>query len=124
MNDESLLWIPENLSKALMRLMPKDGSRMIWADAICINQKDNSEKAWQVRQMDQVYSRADRVLIYLGEDEANSQMLQTLIPQLLLAKARVEASYSDSHNICYIMTRSQRREAGIPADDGNKYLAL
>jgi hypothetical protein len=39
----------------------------IWVDAICINQADNAEEAHQVAAMGDVYSCADRVLVWLGE---------------------------------------------------------
>lgn len=41
------------------------------ADALCINQKDNKERAEQVALMAEVYSRAQKVVIWLGENYAN-----------------------------------------------------
>ena len=38
----------------------------IWADMLCMNQSDNSERSHQVRFMDQVFSRATRVIAWLG----------------------------------------------------------
>ncbi len=38
----------------------------MWVDAVCINQRDNNEKAWQVAQMQRVYSQASSVIIWLG----------------------------------------------------------
>jgi hypothetical protein len=43
-------------------------SRCVWIDSICINQKDNAEKASQVRNMRQIYQRTTRVVGWLGED--------------------------------------------------------
>jgi hypothetical protein len=43
--------------------------RTIWADAICINQTDTSEKNIQVRQMSNIYASADQVIIYVGDYE-------------------------------------------------------
>lgn len=40
--------------------------RVIWIDAICINQNDDSEKAAQVQLMREIYSRASRVVVFLG----------------------------------------------------------
>lgn len=37
-----------------------------WIDAICINQTDDEEKLSQIRLMNTVYRRADKVLIWLG----------------------------------------------------------
>lgn len=41
-------------------------SRVLWADAICINQSDMVERSAQVKLMPFVYSLARRVLIWLG----------------------------------------------------------
>nr|KAK5446095.1 hypothetical protein LTR18_004014 [Exophiala xenobiotica] len=40
----------------------------IWADMLCFNQFDLSERSHQVRFMDQVFSRATRVIAWLGGD--------------------------------------------------------
>lgn len=40
---------------------------MLWIDQISINQSDNNEKADQIRLMTDIYQRAGRVIIYLGE---------------------------------------------------------
>jgi hypothetical protein len=56
-----------NLEAALRGLRRHRGERIIWADAICINQDDNQEKNEQVPEMTRVYSQASRVLAWLGE---------------------------------------------------------
>ncbi|KAM0542735.1 hypothetical protein ACHAPJ_012668 [Fusarium lateritium] len=47
---------------------PGKGSRMIWIDAICINQDDIEERDSQVSQMSQIYTGCRRVFLYLGPD--------------------------------------------------------
>ena len=39
----------------------------IWADAICINQRDLLERSQQVRMMGEIYSTATNVIIWLGD---------------------------------------------------------
>ncbi|KAI2628753.1 heterokaryon incompatibility protein-domain-containing protein [Hypoxylon sp. NC1633] len=47
--------------------------RLIWIDAICINQKDNAEKADQIKLMDKIYANANTVKIWLGKvNDTNS----------------------------------------------------
>jgi hypothetical protein len=58
--------IRENLDSALRHLRLKDKPRMMWVDAICINQRDNQEKAREVRRMRDIYSRAQNVVVWLG----------------------------------------------------------
>ncbi|KAH9205650.1 heterokaryon incompatibility, partial [Leptodontidium sp. 2 PMI_412] len=52
----------------------------IWADAVCINQEDNQEKAVQVRMMTRIYESASHVVASLGVANAERHhALQTLL---------------------------------------------
>ncbi|KAF3912739.1 hypothetical protein ABW20_dc0100296 [Dactylellina cionopaga] len=42
---------------------------LIWADALCINQKNGYEKGMQVRRMGALYSHAKRVVIWMGREK-------------------------------------------------------
>ncbi|KAI1465519.1 HET-domain-containing protein [Daldinia caldariorum] len=44
-------------------------TRTLWADAICVNQDDSTERGNQVCRMKDIYSKAERVLIWLGEEK-------------------------------------------------------
>ena len=49
-------------------------------DAICINQEDVNERSQEVRRMSQIYSRATRVIIWLGPESDNSSLaIRTLL---------------------------------------------
>ena len=61
-----LLYIPRNLEEALHGLRYKDRCRLLWADAICINQSDTAEKGSQVQLMRTIYAGAKRTIIWLG----------------------------------------------------------
>lgn len=61
--------ITDNLAAALRRLRYKDYRRVLWVDALCINQKGNVEKSQQVILMAEIYSRAARVLVWLGDTD-------------------------------------------------------
>lgn len=63
--------IPKNLENALKRLRHPDRRRYIWADAVCINQADLSERGQQVSIMRNIYSKARRVLVWLGQDKTD-----------------------------------------------------
>jgi Heterokaryon incompatibility protein (HET) len=60
-----------NLIAALRRLRHKQGIRILWVDALCINQNDLDERAVQVLQMGKIYAWATQVLIWLGEETEN-----------------------------------------------------
>jgi len=62
------LEVTDSLLAALRRLRDVSAERVLWIDAICINQQDDMEKGHQVQQMAEIYSRASRVLIWLGEE--------------------------------------------------------
>ncbi|KAK0648992.1 heterokaryon incompatibility protein-domain-containing protein [Cercophora newfieldiana] len=64
--DKSLSITP-NLSTALRYLRHPTQHRLLWVDAICINQHSNEEKTLQVRRMRDIYAYADHVVIFLGE---------------------------------------------------------
>ncbi|KIN03451.1 hypothetical protein OIDMADRAFT_117045, partial [Oidiodendron maius Zn] len=61
--------VTPNLEKALRRLRQPDRERVIWADAICINQEDIHERECQVLLMQAIYNQASKVLVWLGDDE-------------------------------------------------------
>ncbi|KAG4422061.1 hypothetical protein IFR04_004802 [Cadophora malorum] len=62
------LEVTDSLLAALRRLRDVSAERVLWIDAICINQQDDMEKGHQVQQMAEIYSQATRVLIWLGEE--------------------------------------------------------
>jgi len=61
------LHVTTNLHIALLHLRNFSLERIIWVDAICINQKNDKEREQQVRLMAKIYSQAICVLIWLGE---------------------------------------------------------
>jgi len=67
-NSQRLKIRPE-ISYALVRLRLKHITRIIWADALCINQDDNQEKSHQVPLMRKIYSQAARVNVWLGHGD-------------------------------------------------------
>ena len=66
------LAVTENLHAALLRLQDRSLERILWIDAICINQENLKEQSQQVQLMAKIYSKATRVLVWLGETADNS----------------------------------------------------
>lgn len=66
-NGQNILIGPQ-LGYALTRLRQKSSTRIVWADALCINQADDQEKSHQVPLMGRIYSSAKRVVVSLGFD--------------------------------------------------------
>jgi Heterokaryon incompatibility protein (HET) len=65
------LHVTVNLIAVLRRARYIDRSRVLWADAICINQGNNREKSHHVAFMSRVYRQAKRVLIHFANDAGN-----------------------------------------------------
>ncbi|KAJ4168318.1 hypothetical protein NW754_013652 [Fusarium falciforme] len=72
-----------NLAEALRCLRPNQGedSRILWVDAVCINQADNAEKSDQVALMGDIYRKAKEVLIFLGEERDGSALVMQYLKQ-------------------------------------------
>jgi hypothetical protein len=60
------LSVTRNLAVALRALRNPASPKLLWADAICINQKDEKEKSKQIPLMRDIYATAKSVLIWLG----------------------------------------------------------
>lgn len=56
-----------NLFAALLHLRDPFIERILWIDAVCINQQDNMEKGHQVQSMATIYAKATRVIVWLGK---------------------------------------------------------
>ncbi|KAF5543892.1 heterokaryon incompatibility protein [Fusarium mexicanum] len=65
----------ENLATALGYLRYQDKERVLWVDAICINQNDDAERATQVLRMPSIYQDCSRVIIWLGPEKHNIGLL-------------------------------------------------
>lgn len=70
--NEGDIYVTENLHAALLHLRDHSLDRIIWADAICINQDDIEERNRQVQIMAKIYARASRVIVWL-EDAIDSR---------------------------------------------------
>jgi hypothetical protein len=62
----------KNCWDALRYLRPSRGVRMVWIDAVCINQENMVEREEQVAKMGEIYSRCLRAVVWLGDDIAKS----------------------------------------------------
>ena len=76
---EYTLAVTQNLAEALRHLRYDDRPRTFWIDAICVNQQNLEERGLQVRRMPDIYTCADRVVVWIGpEDEDSDLAMQTL----------------------------------------------
>ncbi|KAF4428342.1 HET-domain-containing protein [Fusarium austroafricanum] len=102
--------VSANLADALRCLRPaeKKHSRILWVDAICINQASNAEKSAQVAMMGDIYRGASNVRIFLGEEKDDSAMVMQYLgsdePDIVqgeaLANPGDQSQYGDADENC------------------------
>ncbi|KAK8070083.1 hypothetical protein PG994_006699 [Apiospora phragmitis] len=68
------LFVTQNLDEAIRHLRYVDRSRIMWIDAICIDQSNLEERSQQVSKVDQVFKNALRVVFWLGPEENQSSL--------------------------------------------------
>ena len=71
---EKALAITQNLAEALRYLRYEDRPRVLWIDAICVDQNNTAERGHQVLRMADIYRQASRVIIWLGPERDDSTL--------------------------------------------------
>lgn len=74
--------VTASLETALQMLRSSDTGRMIWIDAICINQRDVQERNQQVQLMRSIYEKAQLVRVWLDVDIDSSCAAMTKLRHL------------------------------------------
>ena len=72
--DNSKFSITRNLKAALLRLRSNRHDRVLWIDALCIDQWNIGERNEQVTKMIEVYRAAEIVIIWAGQATINSSL--------------------------------------------------
>jgi hypothetical protein len=106
--DGLVLNITSNLQEALLRFTKNEFSlttggdtqlrreALIWIDAVCINQKDDVEKSFQVAMMGKIYSAAQSVIIWLGVDDWDTKPAINVMNLLKsVPSSRLNVKFSD-----------------------------
>ncbi|KAI3317842.1 HET-domain-containing protein [Xylariaceae sp. AK1471] len=66
--------------EAALRVLRKDNmERILWIEAICIDQSNKEEQSHQILYMPNIYSRAKRVIAFLGEASNDSELVMNFI---------------------------------------------
>jgi hypothetical protein len=71
--EEQTLDVTTNLYAALLRLRDRSLDRILWVDAICIDQSNLEERKQQVQLMAKIYSKAHRVIVWLGRGAVDTE---------------------------------------------------
>jgi hypothetical protein len=74
-------YVTHYLYEALGELRLPDRERLLWIDAMCINQHDNAEKGKQVQMMRDIYARATQTVVWLGNGSNAAEPTMNFIRQ-------------------------------------------
>ncbi|KAF2653328.1 HET-domain-containing protein [Lophiostoma macrostomum CBS 122681] len=86
-----------NLEQALRALRSEDRPRILWVDAVCINQGDVEEKSIQIQAMGKIYSLAHRVIVWISSATRESELAMSLF-EAMIAPLPHEASSSPTQD--------------------------
>jgi hypothetical protein len=94
----AIVRITTNCWNALRSLRLATTERTLWIDAVCIDQANDGERTAQVQIMGLIYTAAEQVVVYLGEETSFSRRV---FRELKLAEAhhRFDGSGSDPGDI-------------------------
>lgn len=85
------LAVTQNLAEALPYFRYEDKPRVLWIDAICVDQQNLKERGHQIKRMADVFSKATKVLVWLGPESENSALA---INRLEYIATKVEIDWS------------------------------
>jgi hypothetical protein len=73
-----IIKVPASAERALRGLRREDKCRVLWIDAVCINQSNRTEREQQVAMMDVVYKSARRAVVYLSDIDGITEILDSM----------------------------------------------
>ncbi|KAK4094352.1 hypothetical protein Purlil1_957 [Purpureocillium lilacinum] len=121
----SVIRITASLHTVLRRLALPDGPRVLWADAICINQvtsADNREKGEQIQLMPDIYRIASRVQVYLGPEADDLALALDFIRSIADYSEYLDASQHDDGETATAL--AQQRGFVLPPVGDPRWTAL
>ncbi|KAL4964641.1 heterokaryon incompatibility protein-domain-containing protein [Aspergillus stella-maris] len=74
--------VSTNCGKALRRLRRQNADRLLWVDSLCIDQGSLEEKNGQVLVLREIYSRATKVLSYVGDEPSDSRPVLSFLKDI------------------------------------------
>lgn len=103
------------LADALQHLRMLGVSR-VWANALCINQTDKSEKGLQIRNMRQIFSKADKTYPWLGKEE-DTTAVTTFHKSLL--NSQDDTAPAETPHTCQRKRQAHHESSQIPHQNGD-----
>jgi hypothetical protein len=125
--------VRKNLYNALIELRQAAKPRVLWVDAICIDQErneENGEKSHQLHLMPQIYRKAQRTVAWFGVEPLNAEwavVLNDFVERLLGIKQRLQQTEQWAAMVgttAHYLDEGKRREHGVPRDDDDGWKFL
>ncbi|KAF7920231.1 uncharacterized protein EAE97_011572 [Botrytis byssoidea] len=80
--DSARIKVTSNLHMALQHLRSGEEDQIFWIDALCINQENVHEKIHQIRQMGDIYKKAEKVVVWLGQGTEETDLVMDSMKRL------------------------------------------
>jgi hypothetical protein len=127
--------VASNLKRLLLRLRDYEEWGTFWVDSICINQEDVGERSEQVQLMSGIYSMAQNVLIWLGEEDDQTakafKCVQSLIDLRDLPfgeapwhRLTVEQGRNENQTAPFILPLNLRGITALDKDEWDAFVGL
>lgn len=116
-SDRAILRVTRNLQVALKHLRYQDRKRVMWIDALCIDQSSDIEKGPQVALMGQIFERALRIVVWLGPEQNRSSIA---MERLAYIGSQIDVEWGGIHRISpaasskYVDHRIADPNSGLP----------
>lgn len=107
--DNRLLFVTTNLASALNHLRNTPFGRVLWADAVYIDQGNLPERSHQVLLMAWIYSNAFGVLVWLGEEIPDSTLAMDVTNSISKVGILGRKAVSNSFGQACLATASRSR---------------
>lgn len=79
--DGKIMSITTSLHDALMYLRQPNEDRILWIDALCIDQSNINERSHQVNHMGEIYRKSHDVIVWLGYFSGDAVVMKTVVDQ-------------------------------------------
>jgi hypothetical protein len=109
--------VTPNLHAALIQLRDDSFPRIIWIDAICINQADIYEKEIQIQSMAKIYGMSKRVIVWLGEAADGSDKALAAIRAAGLKQKRIHKEAKHYQAISSLLQRQWFKRIWVGASN-------
>jgi hypothetical protein len=110
------LEVTENFYTALSQLQDYDIPRMIWADAVCIDQLNTREKEMQIPLMAEIYAKASQVIVWLGEARDNSDEALDMIRIIAESSMSLPKKRLPVHSLLLLLERPWFRRIWVSTE--------